>query len=242
MRKHNREKGSSDNKTEDDQGSRPRGSLQSKSSKNTNSFDRANVVHKSGRDKDKHSSHQRTSSLHKEKERSDVTYGDRAPGEHKVADKLKHSTENRQHRNKHRSALDNSLKKSLEKNKDERCDSVGKLKHVEKAKPETIFEDKNNSKRRDRSRSKDNHETKPEIIADRHHKTKKATLSESDASLKTDKNKRREYVINYDDKNGTVSSVCQLKPGTSKRKTLHPEKSKEIKMKTKSSDKSSLRK
>lgn len=237
MRKHNREKGSSDNKTEDDQGSRPRGSLQSKSSKKTNSFDRANVVHKSGRDKDKHSSHQRTSSLHKEKERSDVTYG-----EHKVADKLKHSTENRQHRNNHRSALDNSLKKSLEKNKDERCDSVGKLKHVEKAKAETIFEDKNNSKRRDRSRSKDNHETKPEIIADRHHKTKKATLSESDASLKTDKNKRREYVINYDDKNGTVSSVCQLKPGTSKRKTLHPEKSKEIKMKTKSSDKSSLRK
>ncbi|KAM3963514.1 uncharacterized protein ACR2FA_002447 isoform 2-T2 [Aphomia sociella] len=59
--------------------------------------------------------------------------------------------------------------------------------------------------------------------------------------------KRSEYVINYDDKKGTVSSVCKIKSGhgSSKRKTVSNEKNKETpkeyKTKNKMLDKTPLR-
>lgn len=56
--------------------------------------------------------------------------------------------------------------------------------------------------------------------------------------------KRSEYVINYDDKNGTVSSVCKVKTGhsTSKRKSGTKESLTEMKLKNKTLDKTPLRK
>lgn len=61
-------------------------------------------------------------------------------------------------------------------------------------------------------------------------------------------NKHREYVINYDDKNGTVSSICKIKTGlgTPRRKKTSKEMLKENHkddaIKTKSVDKLALRK
>lgn len=59
--------------------------------------------------------------------------------------------------------------------------------------------------------------------------------------------KRSEYVINYDDKNGTVSSICKVSgSSTSKKKTAIRDRStdipKEHKMKNKTSEKIALRK
>lgn len=47
----------------------------------------------------------------------------------------------------------------------------------------------------------------------------------STAKSEKPKSKRSKYVINYDDKNGTVSSICKIKsgPGTYKRKLISVE-------------------
>lgn len=237
LRKHVREKAASTNESEE--GKRSTGSLQSKSNKKTNSIERSDVLTKSIT-KDKHGAHRNTNVVHKDRKINEVTSHDKTSNDtkHKLAEK--HSSERSHGKHKHGSAHGNPTTSSLEKAKEENYGSVGKKRYVEKREMETKLDDKQNSKRRDRSRSKDSHEAIP--TSDQHQKTKKSAPSESDTSLKLDRNKRREYVINYDDKKGTVSSICQLKPGTSKRKIIHPERTKEMKLKTKSSDKSSLRK
>lgn len=126
------------------------------------------------------------------------------------------STQNKLHRNE-----------SLRRNKAEIATKV-------------ISEDKNilNKKDREHNKEKDpvksenalnghstvtSHENKTHSKASRNtimsHKTDKIFDKKLDMSAKP---KRSKYVINYDDKNGTVSSICKIKkgPGTYKRKVL----------------------
>ncbi|KAI5641803.1 hypothetical protein NE865_06107 [Phthorimaea operculella] len=65
-------------------------------------------------------------------------------------------------------------------------------------------------------------------------KGKEISISDRVPSSKDDyKTSRSAYVINYDDKNGTVSSVCKVKPGSSSAKKKPKEKTKEKEYKTK---------
>lgn len=83
------------------------------------------------------------------------------------------------------------------------------------------------------------------------HHTKSNNEKEKDLSSKSNSNRsnrHREYVINYDDKNGTVSSICKIKPGIGpprRKKTskeILKENHKDNSMKNKTVDKIALRK
>lgn len=75
----------------------------------------------------------------------------------------------------------------------------------------------------------------------------KTTLIKDPATRHGSRPSRREYIINYDDKNGTVSSICKIRSGSASprrkkgTKEVVKEKFKEN-LKNKSSDKAALRK
>lgn len=75
----------------------------------------------------------------------------------------------------------------------------------------------------------------------------KSTYSKESGTRNGSRSSRREYVINYDDKNGTVSSICKIRSGSASprrkkgAKEIVKEKFKEN-LKNKSSDKAALRK
>lgn len=75
----------------------------------------------------------------------------------------------------------------------------------------------------------------------------KSTYIKEPATRHGSRSSRREYVINYDDKNGTVSSICKIRSGSASprrkkgAKEVVKEKFKEN-LKIKSSDKAALRK
>ncbi|KAI8435102.1 hypothetical protein MSG28_003494 [Choristoneura fumiferana] len=83
--------------------------------------------------------------------------------------------------------------------------------------------------------------------ADRHRKSLQIKTDEKNGEIRLTKerprSKRNEYVINYDDKNGTVTSVCKVSAdqGSTKKKKSSLEKLKEIKSQNKTPEKINLR-
>lgn len=84
--------------------------------------------------------------------------------------------------------------------------------------------------------------------ADRHRNTLQIKTGEKNGEIRLTKerprSKRNEYVINYDDKNGTVTSVCKVSAdqGSTKKKKSSLEKLKDFKSQNKTPEKINLRK
>ncbi|KAG7307250.1 hypothetical protein JYU34_007410 [Plutella xylostella] len=200
-----------------------RGSIKSRSSKHTNSIDQHTESSRRKIEKSSTRSRKDNTSVSRDRKRSEIVLPTNEPDviELRIAEKSPNK-ESRHYTHRERThQLD-----TIEKLKDNKHGSYGRS----SSKGIDTVDERTNSKRRERSKSRDKSErhldnTKAADYNTQNKHTKR--IEDRDSTVKSDKNKRREYVINYDDKNGTVSSICKLKPGA-KRMSTHPEKIKEM--------------